>query len=57
MTKQTPKIQNIPLGTEPVNKLLQQFAIPSIIAMLVSALYNIVDQIFVGRGNDFSHYW
>ena len=49
MTKQTPKIQNIPLGTEPVNKLLQQFAIPSIIAMLVSALYNIVDQFFIGR--------
>lgn len=31
------------LGTEPINKLLSQFAIPSIIAMLVSALYNIVD--------------
>jgi putative MATE family efflux protein len=38
-----------PLGTVPVNKLLMQFAIPSIIAMLVSALYNIVDQFFIGR--------
>lgn len=38
-----------PLGVEPVNKLLQKFAIPSIIAMLVSALYNIVDQFFIGR--------
>lgn len=38
-----------PLGTLPVNKLLRQFAIPSIIAMLVSSLYNIVDQFFIGR--------
>ena len=38
-----------PLGTEPVNTLLMKFAVPSIIAMLVSALYNIVDQFFIGR--------
>lgn len=38
-----------PLGIESVNKLLQKFAVPSIIAMLVSALYNIVDQFFIGR--------
>lgn len=38
-----------PLGVEPVNKLLQKFAVPSIVAMLVSALYNIVDQFFIGR--------
>ena len=37
------------LGTEPISKLLNNFAIPSIIAMLVSALYNIVDQFFIGR--------
>ena len=37
------------LGTEAVNILLRKFAIPSIIAMLVSALYNIVDQFFIGR--------
>lgn len=38
-----------PLGTEPLGKLLRQFAIPSIIAMLVSAIYNIVDQFFIGH--------
>lgn len=43
------KITDTPLGTEPVQKLLRQFAVPSIIAMLVSALYNIVDQFFIGR--------
>ena len=37
------------LGTVPVKKLLINFAVPSIIAMLVSALYNIVDQFFIGR--------
>lgn len=38
-----------PLGEEQTGKLLQQFAIPSIIAMLVSSLYNIIDQFFIGR--------
>lgn len=38
-----------PLGTEPVQKLMFKFAIPSIIAMLVGALYNIVDQLFIGQ--------
>ena len=38
-----------PLGTEPVGKLLRQFAVPSIVAMLVSALYNLVDQFFIGQ--------
>lgn len=37
------------LGTQPVGKLLLKFAIPSIIAMQVSALYNIVDQVFIGH--------
>ncbi|KIR01564.1 Multi antimicrobial extrusion protein (Na(+)/drug antiporter), MATE family of MDR efflux pump [Lachnospiraceae bacterium TWA4] len=37
------------MGTAPVGSLLRQFAIPSIIAMLVSSLYNIVDQIFIGH--------
>ncbi|MDU4880501.1 MAG: MATE family efflux transporter, partial [Clostridioides difficile] len=39
-----------PLEYEKVSKLLTKYAIPSIIAMLVSALYNIVDQIFIGQG-------
>lgn len=38
-----------PLGTAPVSKLMLKFAIPSIIAMLVGALYNIVDQLFIGQ--------
>lgn len=38
-----------PLGTEKIGSLLMKFAIPSIIAMLVSSLYNIVDQFFIGR--------
>ena len=38
-----------PLGSEPVGKLLRKFAIPSIVAMLVGALYNMVDQIFIGH--------
>ena len=43
------KNQNNPLGTEPIGTLLTRFAVPSIIAMLVSSLYNIVDQFFIGR--------
>lgn len=39
-----------PLGFEKESKLLRQFAIPSIISMVVSSLYNIVDQIFIGQG-------
>ena len=38
-----------PLGTEPVGGLLRRYAIPSIVAMLVGALYNIVDQFFIGQ--------
>lgn len=37
------------LGSEPVSSLLRRFAIPSVIAMLVSALYNMVDQLFIGH--------
>ena len=38
-----------PLGEQPVNRLLSQFAIPSIISMLVGSLFNIVDQFFIGQ--------
>ena len=38
-----------PLGSEPVSSLLRRFAVPSVIAMLVSALYNMVDQLFIGH--------
>lgn len=37
------------LGVLPVPQLIRQFAVPSIVAMLVGALYNIVDQFFIGR--------
>lgn len=42
--------QKNPLGYEKLSVLLKQFAIPSIIAMVVSSLYNIVDQVFIGQG-------
>ncbi|MDO4617837.1 MAG: MATE family efflux transporter [Lachnospiraceae bacterium] len=38
-----------PLGTLPVRQLMKKFAMPSIVAMLVSAVYNIVDQLFIGQ--------
>ena len=38
-----------PLGSQPIPGMLLKFAIPSIIAMLVSSLYNLVDQIFIGH--------
>lgn len=44
--------QKIPttLGTEKVGKLLMQYAIPAIIAMTASSLYNMIDSIFIGQG-------
>lgn len=39
-----------PLGYEKISKLLRSFAVPSITATLVSSLYNIVDQVFIGQG-------
>jgi len=38
------------LGEEPIGKLLWRFSVPAIIGMLVNALYNVVDSIFVGNG-------
>jgi putative MATE family efflux protein len=38
------------LGTERISKLLLRFSIPAITGMLVNALYNVVDRIFVGQG-------
>ena len=40
----------VSLGTEKVGKLLMQYAIPAIIAMTASSLYNITDSIFIGHG-------
>lgn len=39
-----------PLGYEKISKLLKSFALPSIAATLMTSLYNIVDQIFIGQG-------
>lgn len=49
MKEQTTEGRN-PLGYERLPRLLKSYAVPSIIAMLVSSLYNIVDQIFIGQG-------
>lgn len=38
------------LGTEKIGKLIRKFSIPCIISLLVNSLYNIVDQVFIGRG-------
>ncbi len=38
------------LGTEPIGKLLLQYALPAIIAMTAASLYNMVDSIFIGQG-------
>ena len=42
-----------PLGTQPVGKLCLQFALPSIVSLVVNSLYNMVDQIFIGQGVGF----
>ena len=38
------------LGTANVRKLLWEYSLPAIVAMLASSLYNIVDSIFIGHG-------
>ena len=38
------------LGTLPIGKLLVQYSVPAIIAMVATSLYNIIDSIFIGRG-------
>ena len=42
------------MGTMPVNKLLVSMSLPMMISMLVQALYNIVDSIFVSRVNEYA---
>ena len=43
-------MKSLDLGKEKISKLLLNFSVPCIISMLVGALYNIVDQIFIGNG-------
>ncbi len=38
------------LGTKPIGALLMQYAVPAIIAMTASSLYNMVDSVFIGQG-------
>ena len=38
------------LGTERIRKLLVQYAVPAVVAMTASSLYNMVDSIFIGHG-------
>lgn len=44
------------LGTEPVGKLMRKYAVPCIISLLVGALYNIVDQIFIANASYLGSY-
>lgn len=44
------KQATLELGTKPVSRLLMQYALPAIVAMVASSLYNMVDSIFIGQG-------
>ena len=41
--------QQNPLAVDKISSLILRFSVPSIIAMLVSAVYNIADQLFIGN--------
>lgn len=43
-------MEKVDLGKEKISKLLLSFSVPCIISLIVNALYNIVDQIFIGWG-------
>jgi Na+-driven multidrug efflux pump len=43
------KKATLELGTQPIGKLLWRYAMPGIIAMVASSLYNIIDRIFIGQ--------
>ena len=46
---ETKRDANTSLASEPIGRLLLKFSVPCVLSMLVSALYNIVDQIFIGQ--------
>ena len=50
------KQQNAFLGTEPIGRLMRKFATPCVISLLVGALYNIVDQIFIANADYLGSY-
>ena len=43
-------MKKLDLGKDNINKLLLAFALPCVISMLINSVYNIVDQIFIGKG-------
>ncbi len=43
-------MKELDLGKDKINKLLLEFSIPCVISMLINSIYNIVDQIFIGKG-------
>lgn len=47
---EAPGTKQLMLGTGSISKLLIQYSIPAIIAMVVTSLYNIIDSIFIGHG-------
>ncbi len=49
-------MENSILGTEKIGKLMQKYSIPCIISLLVGALYNIVDQIFIANADFLGSY-
>ena len=49
-------IGNSALGTERIGKLMGQYAVPCVISLLVGALYNIVDQIFIANASYLGSY-
>lgn len=49
MREKTASTNHHALAAEPIGRLLLKFSIPCVLSMLVSALYNIVDQIFIGQ--------
>ena len=48
--EQQQSVRDNPLAFESTGRLIAKYSVPSVIAMLVSSLYNIVDQIFIGQG-------
>ena len=42
-------VQNNPLGTEKISKLLLKFSVPTFVTLFINSLYNIVDQMFIGN--------
>lgn len=43
-------MKELDLGKDKINKLLLAFSIPCVISMIINSIYNIVDQIFIGKG-------